>query len=482
MFVFPPRSKKTGFPNFSGVLVIQFDAARLLFEAVKKVNYIRDGATPGSAEVHIRLAQDTPDYLTVNTQTVDGGFAEHQIPASQGVIAEVGICYLILASDLVDLATNVNPNYGLQIKQTDHGLEVITYTQCLAGKPEPLDTLLIAQYTGSESDFELVEERLDIPNDSVLEAEFQISLPIRPLATKLRILETYIKAPTNSPDGYVIFADENQIRLAARKTNDGNFYLLISQPAEINHRFEEGYLQSSVRHIKQLRGALVDAYEEDEITKANKLEHDLKQEYTDGLDLAAPEPKCHWKVYQEDPHVEDNLSVFETENTTIYFKLATAFSRNMVRFIDSLWHPEEVGQYCGKRSVSLSRLKEALLAQQPTRTEASMAQLDQLKLEAIGADLHVSKAASAKKRAYSVVSVTDPACLDTEFPVIEIRCGALVHALDTIKTIKTSEGLNEEDVILEIYEVEQAGGNSYLLYIYHPYIRSYKIAVICLKP
>lgn len=108
-----------------------------------------------------------------------------------------------------------------------------------------------------------------------------------------------------------------------------------------------------------------------------------------------------------------------------------------------------------------------------------MAQLDQLKIEAIGAELHVSKAAAAKKRTYSIVPVSDPACLDAEFPTIEIRCGAIVHALDTLKTIRTSEGLNEENVKLELYEVEQVGGNSYLLYISHPYIKSYQLVAIC---
>jgi len=379
--------------------MIYLSRASVLIQQLKLVNNVAKNLTPDSVYTHLLLEQVAENVmqLTVNTGTC---WLSRRILA----VGVIGTRFLASSKDLERFCSKFPATKKLRLSQRRGNLCIEALEEQEVGDPIISDSLTIKLYRGDISDFQPPAK----PAGEVFK--------LNPQAAKLafQTLANFGGYESDKQPRAVVFViNQDTLHLYANKQNGSNFYLRLSLPLAEPTSFT-GTIAIGGKNLKYLT----------DLSTSELISFTVQ----DSLFVEGD------SGYSQIPLFDLDLA----SNVTLAIKLC---------------HPNENLIYCGERDISLGRLIEAVTTQEVDPKETSWREV---KIEAQGDCLLVSKTHDLDRNEFSRVPTVTTSCLSSNWKVLSFNTEWFKAGLQALKSCLKATGKDYIRIQLEYAQLEDS--------------------------
>ncbi len=379
--------------------MIYLSRAGSLIQQLKLINNVAKNLTPDSVYTHLLLEQvaDNILQLTVNTGTC---WLSRRILAT----ATVGTKFLASSKDLERFCSKFPASKKLRLVQRKGNLCIEALEEQELSEPLVTDSLMVRLYPGDLSDFQ--------PPQRDTNTLFRLDPATAKLA--FHTIATFGGYESDKQPRAVVFvATENALHLYANKQNGSNFYIRLSLP-----------LAEPINTTKTFA------------INGKNLKYLTDLSNSDLISFSVGD--C---LFVEGDAGYSQLPLYDLElasNVSLAIKLC---------------EPNDQLNYCGERDVSLSRLLEAVTTQEVDPKETTWREV---KLEATGDCILVSKTHDLDRNEFSRVPTVTTSCLATNWKVLSFNTEWFKAGLQAVRNCIKASGKDYVRIQLEYAQLDDS--------------------------
>jgi hypothetical protein len=390
--------------------MINLDNSQTLQDVLKRLPPGALHQTPNSVLTYVLLEQYCNTYLAVIAYGIEGIWSRWFVSSQN---TQAGVKFLLPLGATKEVLGNLNSAYALSIKAKGGRVVVETSNQVVAGRAQVLDRLSIQAFAGDLAEFNYPSSLQLILDDESAEAVVTQS-NLAEFVWQLTNFSDLTAINTNAGAVLVTFdAAQQVIRGYAKQPLDSSFIIQASCPAVINTTESWSCVLLGV-HFMRLG-----------LLRADQIRFRLA-----GANLVV---SC----------VEGTLllPIQELESYSYLSELPESFLDLPEYRTHVVWH------------LSLNRLNEALVAQQPDTTYTNR----HISLRDDQTSLALGKQADLLTKDYSNIDLlgrSDLVVTDAAGITILLSASGLLKALKVFKHVLSAYKLNADDLAISVFSVE----------------------------